>query len=429
MITKNQIHEVTLQKVIYGGQTLAELSDGKKVFVWGGLPGETASVRVHKSKRNWAEAIIESVITKSDERIAPADPDSFLSTSPWQIYNYDYENKLKQELIIEQFTQHHLGLILDNFTAPEEPLHYRNKIEFSFWWSNESEQLDLAFYKRGTHIRQPVEGTSLGKECLNQAAVRVRDYLRLHNVQARDLKSLILRCSQDDVVVAQLYVKESNFPLKPLAEELDIAGISIQFSNPKSPASIITKTLHANGAQNLSDIILDARYSYSVDGFFQVSIPMYESALEAIRAHIDPSVPLVDMYSGVGSIGLSLAAPNQQLTLIELDERSIKEAKANASQIKPDTKVIHARSESAVEYITSQATVVLDPPRAGLHQRVIDQLLDAKPKTVVYLSCNPATQARDIALLQSIYKPLYAHGFNFFPRTPHIENLVILQAQ
>lgn len=418
---------VTLQKVVYGGQTLAELDDGKKVFVWGGLPGETVEIELFKNKKTWAEGMVVSVLEASKMRVEPIDPGSYLSTSPWQIYDYEFENDLKRDLIVEQFEQHDLKLELDNFSSPDENMHYRNKVEFSFWWDNDTEQLDLAFFKRGTHFKQPVDGTSLAKDCINKAAIKIRDYLRQEKAQGRDLKTLIIRCNQEDTVIAQLYVKEEDFSLKPNPDDLEVAGISVQYSNPKSPASVITKTLYEHGAQQLSDSILDARYSYAVEGFFQVSIPMYEEALKTMSTYVDKMFPIVDLYSGVGSIGLSLANEDQVLTLVETDERCVIEARANADLIKPNTEVVHAKTEDAIDYIDSKSTIILDPPRSGLHEKVIDRILEVKPKKILYLSCNPATQARDISFLKESYKVIYSHGFNFFPRTPHIESLVVLE--
>lgn len=417
---------VTTQKIVYGGQALAELSDGKKVFIWGALPEETVVIETFKNKKSYAEAFVTEVISPSRQRVEPRDPESYTSTSPWQILDYAYENELKQQLIEEQFEQHGLEVKLNAFSAPQEPYEYRNKVEFSFWWNNETDQLDLAFYKRGTHSRQSVNGTSLVKPCISKAAEQIRDYLRVNKYQARDLKTLLIRCNQEDTVIAQLYVKEQDFKINVEHSEFDIAGFSVYYSNPKSPASVITETLLVSGAQTLSDSILGAFYSYAVDGFFQVSIPQYEEALEVMDAHIDHKAPLIDMYSGVGSIGLSLADEGQKLTLVEVDERCVREAKANAAQIKPDTEVILASSETALEHISSDATIIVDPPRIGLHEKVVVELLTKKPPTIVYLSCNPATQARDIALLSAGYNISYAHGFNFFPRTPHIENLVVL---
>lgn len=417
---------VTTQKIVYGGQALAELKDGKKVFIWGALPDEEVVIETFKNKKSYAEAFVTEVIKPSKQRVEPRDPESYTSTSPWQIMDYGYENQLKQQLIEEQFAQHGLDVKLSVFSAPEEPYEYRNKVEFSFWWNKETDQLDLAFYKRGTHSRQAVDGTTLVKPSISRAAEKIRDFLRTNKYQARDLKTLLIRCDQNDTVIAQLYVKEADLKFDVAHTEFDIAGFSVYFSNPKSPASVITDTILVSGAQTLSDSILGAFYSYAVDGFFQVSIPQYEEALEVIDAHIDHKAPLVDMYSGVGSIGLSLADEGQKLTLVEVDERCVTEARANAAQIKLDTEVVLASSETALEHISSDATIILDPPRIGLHEKVVKELLEKKPKTVVYLSCNPATQARDVALLAESYTVSYAHGFNFFPRTPHIENLIVL---
>lgn len=431
-MTMQKIEEVKLSKIVYGGQALGVLEDGKKVFVWGGLPGETVKIRITKSKKNWAEGIVEEVIDASKQRVAPEDPESYLSTSPWQILDYAYENTLKQELIIDQFAQHDLAIQLDDFTAPEKPYHYRNKVEFSFWWEKPEDgegQLDLAFYKRGTHTKQPVVGTSLAHPSINTAALKIRDYLRDSKVEARDLKTLLIRCNQQGDVVAELYVKEAKFPLAPSHEVFGVTGFGIFFSNPKSPASVKTKKLHTSGKGQLTDSVLGKSYTYAVDGFFQVTVPVYETALKAMQEFIDPKLPLIDMYSGVGSIGLSVASEKQKLMLIEIDERCVEEAKNNAKSIKPNAEVVFASSEAAVEHITGKETVILDPPRAGLHQNVIERLIEVKPKTIIYLSCNPATQARDVALLKDAYQIKYAHGFNFFPRTPHIENLVVLTAK
>jgi len=427
-----KIEEVKLSKIVYGGQALGVLEDGKKVFAWGGLPGETVKIGITKSKKNWAEGIVEEVIDSSKQRVAPEDPESYLSTSPWQILDYAYENTLKQELIVDQFSQHNLEIKLDDFSTPEEPYHYRNKVEFSFWWEKPEDgegQLDLAFYKRGTHTKQPVVGTSLAHPSINTAAIKIRDYLRASNVEARDLKTLLIRCNQRGDVVAELYVKEAKFPLTPSHEEFNVTGFGIFFSNPKSPASVKTKKLHTSGKGQLTDSILGKSYTYAVDGFFQVTVPMYETALKAMQEFIDPKLHLIDMYSGVGSIGLSVASEKQKLTLIEIDERCVEEAKNNAKSIKPDAEIVFASSEAAVEHITGNETVILDPPRVGLHQNVIERLIEVKPKTIIYLSCNPATQARDVALLKDTYQIKHAHGFNFFPRTPHIENLVVLTAK
>ncbi len=132
------------------------------------------------------------------------------------------------------------------------------------------------------------------------------------------------------------------------------------------------------------------------------------------------------MYSGVGTIGLSVADNAEQLTMVETDEASIEQAHQNARGMS-NVKIVRANAESALDYIVSAGILIVDPPRAGLHKDVVATIIEKMPQTVVYVSCNPSTQARDVKMLsESGFKIAYAQGFNFFPRTPHIENLIIL---
>ena len=137
---------------------------------------------------------------------------------------------------------------------------------------------------------------------------------------------------------------------------------------------------------------------------------------------------MLDLYSGVGTIGLSVASMNS-LTLVEINPVAVDEMKSNIKKLKLErtAKAILTPSENATEFIEQDQIVILDPPRAGVHKLVIDKLLEEQPKTIIYLSCNPVTQARDIAPLLTNYSIEYHKGYNFFPRTPHIEHLVILR--
>jgi 23S rRNA (uracil1939-C5)-methyltransferase len=127
------------------------------------------------------------------------------------------------------------------------------------------------------------------------------------------------------------------------------------------------------------------------------------------------------MYSGVGAIGLSVGAS----VLVESDDANIKLAQSNAKG--SGVEVIHATSEAALNHIQSGDVLIVDPPRAGLHKDVVERILEVKPSKIIYLSCNPSTQARDVTMLHDMYEVIHAQGHNFFPRTPHIESLVVLK--
>jgi 23S rRNA (uracil1939-C5)-methyltransferase len=424
------IVKLQLDKIVGGGQALGTLEDGRKMFVWGGLPNEIVNAQITKKKSNLAEGIVTELLKSSKYRIESRDPDSYLSTSPWQIMSFEAEQNYKASLIEEAFELHNIVLpnSIDVYTDDKQ-YGYRNKLEFSWYWNKDTEKLDLAFFRRGTHGKIPVDSTSLARPEISRAAIAIRDLLRnKSDVRAFMLKTLIIRCSQDGSVAAQLYVKEPSFTKLPDAEieSLNISGFEVIYSNPKSPASVITERLQTWGITNLSDKILDIPFTYAIEGFFQINIPIYEQALLDMKQWIIAEKPTVDLYSGVGTIGLTIGG--KTTTLVEINEHAVTEMKRNIKALDREkaVKAILAPSENVLENITNDAIIIVDPPRAGLHEDVVSKLLEATPERIIYLSCNPVTQARDVARLSDKYSIKYHRGYNFFPRTPHIEHLVVL---
>jgi 23S rRNA (uracil1939-C5)-methyltransferase len=420
---------IKLDKIVGGGQTIGTLDNGCKIFVWGGLPGEVVNVQITKQKSKLAEGIVIEVIEPSPDRVTPQDEASYLSTSPWQIMNFATEQRYKAMLVSEAFELN--NIILSDPTeiyTDNQQYNYRNKIEFSWYWNKESEQLDLAFFQRGTHGKIPITNTSLALPNINRAAIAMRDLLRKLDTKAFDLKTLLVRCDQKGDVALQLYVKNHDFTLltdKDI-ESLEIKGFELIFSNPKSPASVITERLQSWGKTALTDTILDIPFNYAVEGFFQINIPVYEQALRDMKQWVITDKPTVDLYSGVGTIGLTIGGEN--VTMVEISEPAVIEMKRNISILNREkaVKAILAPSENALENIKGDSTIIVDPPRAGLHEDVVNKLLEAMPERIIYLSCNPVTQARDVARLAEKYSIRWHRGYNFFPRTPHIEHLVIL---
>ena len=424
--------ELKLAEFVPGGQVMADvlLSDGtvKKAFVWGGLPGEIAEVRVFKKRAGIFEAVAERVLTKSPNRVKPKDKTSYLSTSPWQILDWSAELHAKAKLTQAVFAQHQLKIALPEVVTDDKDYNYRNKMEFTWWWDNETNKLALAHYRRGAKGKIAVSGSSLALNEINLAARRVRNLLNDYQIEARQLKTLLVRANQAGEVVTQLYVTSQQFPR--LTDEdftrLKLSGFEIIYSNPKSPASVISERLQTFGKTALCDQLFDKTFTYPVESFFQINLPVYELALAEIAEKLDQSSPIVDMYSGVGTIGLSVAR-GRDVTLVEINEAATAEMQANVSNLGlKNAFVVLSPAELANEYITGEIQLILDPPRAGLHTAVIERILHVLPKRIIYLSCNPATQARDLALLSAKYQISDLKVFNFFPRTPHIESLATL---
>lgn len=458
---RQSFETLTLEKIVGGGQALGTLADGRKCFVWGGLPGETVTVRITKKKSHLVEAVVEEVLSPNPDRIQPRDPDSYLSTSPWQIMPLELEQTYKAQLIDDAFTLHDVTLpgtievYCDNVAYG-----YRNKVEFS-WYSEagkHGDTLDLAFFRRGSKGKIVVNGTSLARPEINNLARAIRDLLRHKRVAARQLKTLLIRCDQSGSCVWQLYIKD-RLPEIITADEaakLPAQGGEIIYSDPRSPASRITERLAHFGDTTLTDTILGVPFRYACEGFFQVNIPVYEQALHDMRKWVsressywqlghhqkiirDPrkvaqifsevplaaDQPILDFYAGVGTIGLTIGGGN--VTLVEINTDAVREMQRNITELgRTDARAVLAPSEQALDYITGKEIVIVDPPRAGLHPDVIATLLQQLPPRILYLSCNPVTQARDVALLQQRYHIAWHRGYNFFPRTPHSEHLVVL---
>ena len=435
MARKIKFEIAKFNKITPGGQALGTLENGKKIFAWGVLPNETAKIQITKSKSSFVEGFAVEIFESSLERIEPKDKESFLSTSPCQIFNFDFEQKTKQELIFESFRQEKIELKnQEDFYSNGKIFKYRNKVEFSFWWEkseeNENEgELSLAFFKRGGKGKIPVFGTSLATSEINQAGQKVLAILRDRKTASRDLKTLLIRANQKGEISAQLYVKDEKFESfsKKEIASLGFKNFEIIFSNPKSPASVITKKIQSQNQENLQDSVLGVNFNYATESFFQINLPVYEQALRDMKKFIDISKPTVDLYSGVGSIGLTIGAGD--LTLVEINEPAVEEMRRNIAELgrEKTTKAILSPSEKALEFIEKGANLIVDPPRAGMNREVCEKILEIEPEKVIYLSCNPATQARDIAILSKKYEIIYSRGYNFFPRTPHIENLIILE--
>lgn len=427
-----QSETLTLTKIVGGGQALGQLEDGRKAFVWGGLPGEKVTVRITKKKSNFVEGIVTEVHTASSERKEVLDPESYLSTSPWQIMTPEAEQHYKAALIEEAFELH--DIVLPNkidVYADDRYTQYRNKVEFSwFGYSiNGFEALDLAFFQRGSKGKIIIDKSALLPDSIVQLGHAIRDLLRTKPVTARNLKTLLIRCDQKGNCVWQLYLKDSmpTIITESEAVALPAQGGELIFSDPRSPASKITKRLASFGDIVLVDTILDVPFHYATESFFQVNIPVYEQALRDMSEWVQEK-PVVDLYSGVGSIGLTIGGAS--VTLVEINEDAVREMKRNIIELgrEETAKAVLAPSEKALDTITSDSCVILDPPRVGLHADVVATLLESAPERIIYLSCNPVTQARDIALLcaNDTYGIAHHKGYNFFPQTPHIEHLVVL---
>ena len=380
---------IQIDKIIPGGQALATMEDGKKAFFWNALPGEVIlDYSITKQKSHYLEAIATKIDHPSSFWTEPFD-ECFLSTSPWQIFDYNYELKLKQSLVVELFREHQITIPTPEILTDNQDYHYRNKMEYALYWDNQTGQIKLAFHQRGSHRKIPISSSNIERPEIFLKAQEIINGLNNKHDEARRYQSLLLRSNQNGEVSGGLYENHQPHPQFP----------------------------------SLTDTILGYTYTYSPNGFFQINLPVYEQALIEIKKHITTD-EVLDLYAGVGTIGLTVAR-DHHLTLVECDKSAYNELVNNVKS-HPNATTILDKSENITSHIKPGITVILDPPRAGCDKSLINKLLTTQPATIIYLSCNPATQARDVKMLLEKYDLQIIKTFNFFPHTPHIENLVIL---
>lgn len=422
--------KIKIEKLVFGGQAIAH-HEGNTFFVWNALPDEEVEVEIIKKRKNIIEAIATKIISPSPLRVEPKEA-HFLSSSPWQILNFQKENEWKENIARETYSK--IGDMLlhegdARIFSDNKEFGYRNKIEYSFTLDpNNPEKVTFGFFERGKKKIQSIHTSLLCEEAINITALEILEWINEQKIPLRSLKSIILRSNGQGKVIAALFIKDKlEFSTYPKLND-SFLGFTLYYSTHKSPASVPTALLYTEGQNFLTAKIFETQLKFGLLSFFQVNIPVFQKALDDVAAFLDPKLPLVDFYSGVGAISLPLSLNREKTILVESNEEAVNFAKENITLNNLKNCEAHcAPAEKMTEFISSDKQIIVDPPRVGLHNDVIHALLRKQPPKILYLSCDVATQARDLRLLGSHYRLTFLKLYNFFPRTPHIEGLAVLE--
>lgn len=410
--------------------------ENKKIQVLNALPGETVEAQIFRKKKGTWQGVAKEVLQASPWRVTPRE-NHFLCCSPWQILDFEVENQLKISLIKQFFEKEKIDIPeFDIISLPQQTWNYRNKAEFSFYSDDEC-KLNLAFFGRDSRSKYPHLGCILMAESINIVGRRFLDFLNARQIQARQLKSLILRYSYaQNKVVACLFFKDETLQfyreeLEPLLDDL-CQGVSFIYSTHKSPAPVVTEIRHSLGSLELTESVYNINLSYHWDNFFQINPPAVEITAKDIVDQIKSTpdfnnLSVVDLYAGVGALGLLVAPWVEKVVAVEVTAGSKQQAIKNAEQNNiSNLEFIESLAENTLSAIEGHEILIVDPPRVGLHPKLVDKILELCPKHIIYLSCNPQTQASNYAALQDKYKIRWMRAYNFYPHTPHIENLLVL---
>ena len=430
--------ELTIDSLAFGGSGVARL-DGYVVFVAEAVPGDRVRAVVGKSKRGYAEARAVEILEPGSDRI-PARASH--PGAPWQVLPYERQLEVKQAQVDEALRRigRLFGYTLETIVPAAQQWRYRNKLEYSFG-VDEGGRLTCGFHAPGRWDEiVEVSDCMLASEAGNAARERVVRWCRSQGLTAYDrrsgaglLRNLVVREGQ---TTGQLQIR---LVLSANPSALDRDGL-IEAAQPCDGLLLTqiegvgetTQGGHTEllaGVDQLEEEVGGMRLRISSDAFFQTNTEMaqrlYRVAVE--YAQLRGVERAYDLYCGIGTIGLMLAPRAAEVWGLEIVEEAISDAIANARL----NEIANARFFAgdvrlALRELVTEAgrpdVLVVDPPRAGLSQKVVRRIIEAGPRRIVYVSCNPTTLAPNAAqLVQAGYELVRVRPLDMFPQTPHIE--------
>lgn len=401
--------------------------EGKTLHIWNALPQEEVVYEIVAKKKGHRECIATEITTPSLHRVLPQEQ-HFTSCSPWQILSWQEEQNAKKQIALAVFdTLPEIRSLLETTDVyhNNQEYGYRNKMEYHIYTDDEN-NFHLGIFGRTEKKKIPITPCVLATEPLNKTATEIIAWLDKVKFPRPKLKTLILRSNSQGETIASLFTKTKE--IEELISTNPFDNLSIFYSEPKSPASVPTELLYNAPKHTLSETLLNTTYTFGINSFFQINPEVFVEALKDIATFIPEGSTVLDFYSGVGTIGLSLQNRVSKLIMVEENTEVVEFAKINIEKnnIK-NAEAFAGQAHTLLEYINSTDTLIIDPPRGGLHPKVIKRIKHVLPPIIIYLSCNIESQARDIEMIKDDYNPTFVRLYNFFPKTPHVESLIVLK--
>ncbi len=452
-IKKGDILELRVEKMAAGGMGIARL-DGYVVFVKGGVPGDKVKARVYKKKKDYSEAKVLEVISPSEYRAETGcQYCGYCGGCQWQHIKYDAQLAYKREIVKEALAKIG-GLdnipVMDTIPSPEL-FGYRNKMEFTFsnrpWLmpSQLEDNPERPPFALGLHIPGSFNRVIDIESCLlqpdngNAILDIAREYVRKTQIPVYDMKShqgfwrfLMLRNSKafGDWMVNIVTSDDAPQVLMPLADEIcrRIKGVRTVVNNvtrKKAAVAVGDNELVLMGEGFIEEGIGGFRFRISANSFFQTNSKAAENLYTKVReyAGLSGREDVLDLYSGTGTIPIFISREAKQILGIEISRDGVIDAKNNCKINNIDNcEFVVGDIKEIIPKIAFKADViVIDPPRPGMHKEVTKMVLNMAARKIVYVSCNPATMARDLGYISQDYEIKEIQPVDMFPHTHHIE--------
>ena len=458
-----ELTSVTVTDYAAEGKGLARV-DGKVIFVSGAIPGDAVDLFLTKNKKDWAEARVTRMVSPSPDRLTPFCAHfGTCGGCKWQMLPYEKQLQYKEQEATENLRR--IGKITEVPVLPilgcAETTAYRNKLEFTF--SNKRyitrEEINAGVSVEpenalGYHAPRIFDKVIDIDTCYLMDPVnnRIRNKIRewateraftFYDIKAHTgwLRNLFIRYTTNGELMVNLCIQhedEANrtWLLDQLLKEIPEISTLLYTINPKWNDSIYDLNpivYHGNGY--VTERLGDFQFKISPKSFFQTNTFQAKRLYDVVAdfAQLSGTETLYDLYCGTGSIGIYLSRGARKLIGVEVIPEAIEDAKQNAAlnQINHAEffagDVIHICNDAFFETHGRPDIIITDPPRAGMHEKLLQKLLNMEAPKIVYVSCNTATQARDLALLSEKYRVEKLQPVDMFPHTHHIESVALLR--
>ena len=456
---------VTITDVAAEGKALARVDD-MVIFVPFAVPGDVVDLQVKKKKHSYCEAEVVRFIEYSKVRVTPfCQHFGVCGGCKWQNLPYEEQLKAKQQQVENQLRR--IGKIAlpecNPILGSVKTKEYRNKLEFGCsnkrWLTKEEVASGAAFDNMnaiGFHITGafdkilPIEECRLMDGMNNDIRNEIRDYALAHNIEFFDLREqrgllrdIIIRHSNSGewMVIVQFHYEQQEDEqrakglLEHLAQRFPQISSLLYVDNQKCNDTIgDLEVMVYKGNDHIFLHMEDLKFKVGPKSFYQTNTEQAYHLYSVARrmAGLSGKELVYDLYTGTGTIANFVAKEAKKVIGIEYVPEAIEDAKVNSAINGIDNTLFFAGDTKDIlndEFIAEHGrpdVIITDPPRAGMHNDVIDTILRAHPQTIVYVSCNPATQARDLSLLDKDYQVVEVQPVDMFPHTPHVENVVKL---
>lgn len=460
------LEKVTITDVAAEGKAVAKVNE-LVIFVPYVVPGDVVDLQVKRKKNHYAEAVAVKFHEKSPLRTEPfCSHFGVCGGCKWQCLSYEEQLKYKQKQVFDNLTR--IGKVeLPEFRpilGSEKTRFYRNKLEFTFsnkrWLTEEEVKQDVKYDQMnavGFHIPGAFDKVLAIDKCWlqddisNQIRNAVRDYAYAHNFPFFDLRTqegllrnIMIRTSSTGEVMVVLQCKVTDDEGRRKMEEI-LQFMADSFPQITSLMYVINNKCNDTigdldvevfkGNDHIFEEMEGLRFKVGPKSFYQTNSEQAYNLYKVARefAGLTDNELVYDLYTGTGTIANFVARQARKVVGIEYVPEAIEDAKVNSALNGIDNTLFYAGDMKDIltnDFIAEHGrpdVIITDPPRAGMHNDVIDVILAAEPKRIVYVSCNPATQARDLQLLDGKYKVTAVQPVDMFPHTHHVENVVQLE--